>query len=100
MDWAGQIVKTPGVVGGRPRIEGTRIAVDLILEFTASGFSEADILEFYPHLTPQNIRDCLSYADAHGMVAYADWDTEFCPYHHGMTAADVAAQAGETGTKS
>ena len=91
MDWDGQIVKTPGVLFGKPRIEGTRISVETILELTACGASESDILEWYPRLTVQNIRACLSYAAAHGMVAYADWDTEFCSYHHGMTAADVAS---------
>lgn len=82
MDWQERIVKVPGVMGGRPVIKGTRMTVELILEFQSDGWSEADILKNYPRLTAEDIAASLSYAAEHGMVAYADWDTEFCPYHH------------------
>jgi uncharacterized protein (DUF433 family) len=38
----------PNVCFGKPCIKGTRIWVSLILDFLASGNSEADILEAYP----------------------------------------------------
>ncbi|MBI4615519.1 MAG: DUF433 domain-containing protein, partial [Planctomycetes bacterium] len=45
------IEETPGVCGGRPRIEGTRIRVLDIAVLHRRGDSPADILEAYPHLT-------------------------------------------------
>ena len=62
MDWRERIVCTPGVVGGRPRIKGTRLAVSLILEFMSAGSSEAEILEAYPQLSADDVRACLRYA--------------------------------------
>ncbi len=62
MDWQERIVSTPGIVGGRPRIKGTRLAVSLILEFMSAGSSEADILEGYPQLCAADVRACLRYA--------------------------------------
>lgn len=65
--WQGHIVTTPDVLSGRPRIAGTRIGVDFILDLLASGWTEAQVLENYPHLTPENlralfafVRDCMS----------------------------------------
>ncbi len=62
MEWQKRIVCTPGVVGGRPRIKGTRLSVALILEFMAAGSSEAELLESYPQLSATDIRACLRYA--------------------------------------
>ena len=64
MDWQERIVSTPGILGGRPRIKGTRLAVSLILEFMAAGSSEADILEGYPQLVRSRCTEiaCLRYA--------------------------------------
>lgn len=51
---------------GKPRIKGTRIGVELVLDLMASGWSEALILESYPHLKVEDlqavfafVRDCL-----------------------------------------
>ena len=52
----------PEVIGGKPAIRGTRIGVGLVLEILASGWPEAEILEAYPHLTPDDVRACLAYA--------------------------------------
>ena len=62
MDWRERIVSTPGVVGGRPRIKGTRLAVSLILEFMSAGSTEVEILEGYPQLSADDVRACLRYA--------------------------------------
>ena len=40
----------PGILGGKPVIQGTRIPVDLLLEQVDAGLSVADILKEYPHL--------------------------------------------------
>jgi uncharacterized protein (DUF433 family) len=52
----------PNVCFGKPCIKGTRIWVSLILDFLANGNSEADILEAYPHLQPEDIRAAIAYA--------------------------------------
>jgi uncharacterized protein (DUF433 family) len=66
MDWQGRIVTAPDTLFGKPRIAGTRIGVDFVLDLLASGWSEAKILENYPHLKPEDlqavfafVRDCL-----------------------------------------
>ena len=52
----------PQVCFGKPCIMGTRIWVSLILDFLASGESEAQILAAYPQLQPDDIRAALAYA--------------------------------------
>jgi uncharacterized protein (DUF433 family) len=47
---------------GKPCIKGTRVWVSLILDFLASGESEAQILAAYPQLEPDDIRAALAYA--------------------------------------
>jgi uncharacterized protein (DUF433 family) len=52
----------PQVCFGKPCIKGTRIWVSLILDFLASGETEAEILAAYPQLQPADIRAALAYA--------------------------------------
>ena len=74
-----RIIKDPTILGGKPIIEGTRLAVWLIQEHMANGATEADLLRNYPRLTREGIAAALSYAEEHGMVPFEDWDREFCP---------------------
>lgn len=55
------IVRVPGVCGGKPIIEGTRIAVWLIVGWFRQGYTPEEIHEMYPHLTLAQIHDALSY---------------------------------------
>ena len=66
------ILVDPEILGGKPVIRGTRLAVEFILELLASGQSENDILANYPGLTREDILGCLSYASylAHEYKAY------------------------------
>lgn len=66
MNWQGRIVTTPDTLFGRPRVAGTRIGVDFVLELLASGWTHQRILDEYPHLKPEDlqavfafVRDCL-----------------------------------------
>jgi uncharacterized protein (DUF433 family) len=52
----------PLVCFGKPCIKGTRIWVSLILDFLASGETEAQIIAAYPQLQPEDIRAALAYA--------------------------------------
>lgn len=57
-----RIVSDPGILGGKPVIKGTRISVEFLLDLFASGATRAEILEAYPHLTPEDIEEALRYA--------------------------------------
>ena len=70
MDWQDRIVTTPDTLLRRPRIAGTRIGVDFILDLLASGWSSQRILDEYPQLTADDlqaafafVRDCLKEED-------------------------------------
>jgi len=52
----------PHVCFGKPCVRGTRIWVSLIIENLAEGIPEAEILEAYPQLQPEDIRAALAYA--------------------------------------
>lgn len=61
MEWHGRIVTTPDTLFGRPRIAGTRIGVDFVLELLASGWSSERILEEYPHLKPEDLQAVFAF---------------------------------------
>jgi uncharacterized protein (DUF433 family) len=52
----------PNVCFGRACIRGTRIWVSLIVDNLAEGISEAELLEEYPQLKPEDIRAALCFA--------------------------------------
>lgn len=62
MDWRDHIDSDPNVLGGKPRIKGTRISVDLILRVTGAGWTRQEILDSYPHLTDEMVRAVYVYA--------------------------------------
>lgn len=64
MNWEDRIVSDPEILVGKPTIKGTRISVELIFERLAAGWTEKDILESYPRLTPEDIRAAFAYADS------------------------------------
>ncbi|HEY9868418.1 MAG TPA: DUF433 domain-containing protein [Candidatus Obscuribacterales bacterium] len=61
-DWHDRIVLDPAILAGKPIIKGTRLAVELIIDLLAQGWSEQDVLENYPGMTREDIRACLAYA--------------------------------------
>ena len=63
-----RITLDPAVMGGKPCIRGLRVTVGTIVGLLASGHSTAHILEAYPYLEEDDIREAL--------VAYAAWRTE------------------------
>ncbi len=59
-----RITSDPRILGGKPIIRGTRISVELVLEWLASGASCDDILRRHSHLTADDIQQALGYAAA------------------------------------
>jgi uncharacterized protein (DUF433 family) len=62
MDYRERITIEPDKCGGKPCIRGLCITVYDILGYLASGMSEAEIIEDFPVLEPQDIRAALAFA--------------------------------------
>jgi uncharacterized protein (DUF433 family) len=62
IDVIGHIVRTPGVVGGKPRIAGGRIRVmDVVVWYELQGQSVAEILDEFPQLSAADVHAALAY---------------------------------------
>ena len=61
---AERIVCDENILTGKPVIKGTRLAVEFIVGLLGHGWTEAEILENYPHIVQADIRACLAYASA------------------------------------
>jgi uncharacterized protein (DUF433 family) len=57
-----RITLDPGIRGGKPIINGTRITVSDILEYMAGGMSEQEILADFPDLLHEDILATLAFA--------------------------------------
>jgi uncharacterized protein (DUF433 family) len=57
-----RITFDPAVMGGKPCIRGMRVTVGTIIGLLAAGRSEREILEAYPYLQPEDLREALAYA--------------------------------------
>jgi uncharacterized protein (DUF433 family) len=56
------IVSNPNILGGKPCLKGTRISVQIVLEWLASGASIATIHAQYPHLSEAALQEAVLYA--------------------------------------
>jgi uncharacterized protein (DUF433 family) len=61
-NWEKYIVSTPDVLRGKPRINGTRIPVSLILGYLAAGSTVREIIKEFPDIKKEQIAACLDYA--------------------------------------
>ena len=62
MDWQPYIHSDPAILVGKPVVKGTRLAVEFLLNLYAAGWTEAQILESYPTLTPEVLKAIHAYA--------------------------------------
>lgn len=62
MDWRDRITADPEILVGKPIIEGTRIAVEFVIDLLARSWTTEQILREYDHLTMDDIHACLAYA--------------------------------------
>ena len=67
MNWRDHIHSDDDILGGKPVVKGTRVSVELILEYLADGCSAADVRAAYPHLSAEDVLAALAFA--HDMVA-------------------------------
>jgi uncharacterized protein (DUF433 family) len=59
-----RITSNPAILGGKPIVRGTRISVEVILEWIASGATRDEVLRKHPQLTPADLEQALAYAAA------------------------------------
>lgn len=57
-----RITADPAILGGKACIRGMRISVTLIVNLVANGMPVEEILEEYPDLEAEDIRQALQYA--------------------------------------
>ena len=57
-----RITFDPNVMSGKACIRGTRVTVSLVLNLVAQGMIVSEIVEAYPYLEPDDIRQSLQYA--------------------------------------
>ena len=57
-----RITVDPARMGGVPCIRGLRIPVATVVGMTAEGMTSEQILEAYPDLEPEDLREALRYA--------------------------------------
>ncbi|MBP0000748.1 MAG: DUF433 domain-containing protein [Cyanobacteria bacterium SID2] len=62
MDWKPYIYSDPKILLGKPVVKGTRLSVEFILELFAEGWTEQQILESYPTLTPISLQAVFAFA--------------------------------------
>jgi uncharacterized protein (DUF433 family) len=62
VDYRELIISTPETCFGKPRIAGTRIAVQDILDYLGGGTSEDELLREFPTLNREQILACMAFA--------------------------------------
>ena len=50
------------VMGGKACVRGMRITVSLIINLVANGMTHAEVIDAYPYLEPEDIKQALQYA--------------------------------------
>jgi uncharacterized protein (DUF433 family) len=61
MNWQEYIIADNNILLGKPTLKGTRISVEHIIGLLAQGWSESQILENYPRLTPDSLKAVFLY---------------------------------------
>jgi len=62
MEEMNRITLDPAVMGGKPCIRGLRVTVGTIIGLLATGQSRQEILNAYPYLEAEDVRQALVYA--------------------------------------
>ena len=60
---ATRITRNPGIYRGKPIIRGSRIPVDLIIDFLANGEAAESIIDDYPGLTLEDIEAAVAFTN-------------------------------------
>jgi uncharacterized protein (DUF433 family) len=60
--WRDHVIADPAILAGKPILRGSRISVELLLDLLAAGWTERQVLDSYPTVTPEGFRAALSFA--------------------------------------
>ncbi len=61
-DWKKFIHSDPEILIGKPVVRNTRLSVEFIMGLFASGWTEQQVLENYPNLTPESLHAVFAFA--------------------------------------
>jgi uncharacterized protein (DUF433 family) len=62
MNWRDFIHSDPDLAAGKAVVRGTRLSVDFLLALLAEGWTQEQLLENYPELTPEALRAVFAFA--------------------------------------
>ena len=62
MNWCQYIHSDPEILAGKPIVKGSRLAVNFILDLFAAGWTQEQIIQNYPKLTPDILRAVFAFA--------------------------------------
>jgi uncharacterized protein (DUF433 family) len=62
MEQFNRISQSPAIMGGKACIKGTRVTVGNIMGLISEGYTNHEILEAYPFLIKEDIKEVLKYA--------------------------------------
>lgn len=57
-----RIATTPGVMGGKPCIKGTRLPVEHLIRYLSGGDTIEEVLASYPFITREDVLAALAFA--------------------------------------
>lgn len=64
-----EIVIDSEVLGGKPRVKGTRVSVDQIYEmYSIRGMTPGEIADVLPTVDEKGVKEALKYAEEHGLT--------------------------------
>lgn len=66
-----RIITDPEILAGKPVVKGTRISVELVVDYLAQNPNLDELFADYPRLTIEDVKACLAYAHA---VMEAQWE--------------------------
>jgi uncharacterized protein (DUF433 family) len=61
MDWEQHNHVDPEILAGKPVFRGTRLSVEFVLDLLAQGWTEQQILDNYPRLTPEALQAMFAF---------------------------------------
>jgi uncharacterized protein (DUF433 family) len=61
MDWQQYIHSDPKILLGKPTVKGTRLSIEFLLGLFAAGWTEQQVVENYPTLTPEALRAVFAF---------------------------------------
>lgn len=87
------ITETPGVCGGKARLDGHRVRVqDIVMDYEWNGLSPDEICQQYPSITLAHVHAALSYYYEHRDEIQADIASERAAVEKFQTAHPEAVR--------